>query len=147
MLRLWGRKTAGPIDVPRKPEKLACKPYVGLLAVLVIAVALPSHTRADVPPGQVAEVEHLLAFIKNNSSCRFLRNGREYSGTRAHRHVLRKYDYFRDQIRSTEDFIALSASESTISGKPYQFLCQGSPAVESKTALLEELARYRSSRS
>jgi len=112
-----------------------------------IVVSLPIASHADVPESQVAEVEYLLSFIKTNSSCLFVRNGREYTGTRAHRHVLRKYEYFRDEIKSTEDFIALSASESTISGESYWFLCGDQAKVESQTVLLDELSRYRSSRS
>lgn len=97
---------------------------------------------ADVPPSQQAEVEHLIAYLEN-SDCSMLRNGREYSGEEGARHVRRKYGHFRDKIDSTEEFIELSASKSTISGKPYEVHCPGQPAKESATWLLEELAVYR----
>ena len=97
---------------------------------------------ADVPEEQKQEVEHLLEFIRT-SPCVFVRNGREYQGDWAHRHVTRKYAYFRDRITSTEEFIELSASESSISGEPYWFACDGKPRQVSQEVLLGELESYR----
>ena len=99
---------------------------------------------ADVPDTQRAEVEHLLGFIRT-SSCELVRNGREYDGERAYRHVVRKYDYFRDEIASTEEFIALAATKSELSGRAYEFRCDGQPTTTSAAVLLEELARFRAS--
>ncbi len=114
------------------------KPFLAGLFFLLPLVA----AHADVPPGQQAEVEHLIAYLEN-SDCSMLRNGREYSGEEGARHVRRKYEHFRDKIDSTEEFIELSASKSTISGKPYEVHCPGRPPKESATWLLEELEVYR----
>lgn len=97
---------------------------------------------ADVPPGQKAEVEHLISYLEN-SDCSMLRNGEEYSAEAGAKHIRRKYDHFRDAINSTEEFIELSASKSTISGKPYEVQCPGEPPVKSAAWLLEELGAYR----
>jgi hypothetical protein len=128
-------------------ENHSLRELLGLTAFLAALVGgagmgFPASTAADVPPAQQAEVQHLLEFIRT-TPCRLERNGREYGGERAHRHVLRKYDYFRERIETTEDFIALSASQSTISGRPYWFLCDGEPRMESRAVLLAELRRYR----
>jgi hypothetical protein len=87
-------------------------------------------------------VEHLLAFLEN-SECEMVRNGRSHNGEEAVKHVRRKYEYYRDDIYSTEDFIRLSASRSTMSGKPYQIHCPGQPTVTSQDWLLTELAAFR----
>lgn len=100
---------------------------------------------ADVPDAQRAEVAHLLQFIRT-TSCGLVRNGKEYGGERAYSHVMRKYDYFRDEIMSTEDFIALAATKSELSGRPYAFRCNGEPNVAAAGVLLEELRRYRAER-
>ena len=97
---------------------------------------------ADVQPGQKAEVEHLISYLEN-SDCSMLRNGKEYSAETGAKHIRRKYDHFRNTINSTEEFIELSASKSTISGKPYEVQCPGQAPVESATWLLEELEVYR----
>jgi hypothetical protein len=115
---------------------------LGLKLLIVLVAAGPAAALADVPEAQAAEVEHLLDFIRT-TTCELIRNGRAYSGDRAYRHVMRKYDYFRDRITSTEQFIELSATRSTLSGQPYWFACGDSKPVESETVLLEELARFR----
>ena len=116
-------------------------------ALAALALALTSvSVSADVPASQQPEVAHLLEYIRT-SPCRFIRNGRDYDGERAYRHVQLKYDYFRDEITSTEEFIELSAALSTRSGKPYSFACEGQPERESRGVLLGELAKFRAARS
>ena len=72
-----------------------------------------------------------------------LRNGKAHDAEDAVNHVQRKYDYFRKKISSTEEFIELSASKSTISGREYQVRCGNDEAVSSRDWLMEELAAYR----
>ena len=101
-------------------------------------------TLADVPPGQVGEVEHLVNFIRN-TDCRLERNEKIYSGNEVIEHILRKYDYYREEINSTEDFIEFSASKSVMSGKPYLAHCNNRKPVSGREWLLKELNRYRES--
>jgi len=54
-----------------------------------------------VPAEQEAEVEHLINYLAD-SDCRMVRNGRSHDGRDGAKHVRRKYDYFRDEISSTE---------------------------------------------
>jgi len=88
------------------------------------------------------EIEHLLNYVKT-TKCTYIRNGEPYQGPKAVSHIQRKYNYFKDDIHSTEDFIRLSATKSTMSGRKYQIKCPGQPEMESKKWLLEELSRYR----
>jgi hypothetical protein len=97
---------------------------------------------ADVPAEQRGEVEHLLKFLRG-SDCRMTRNGKAHNGEEAARYVQRKYDHFRNEISSTEDFIELAASQSTISGKSYQVQCPGEPNRPSRDWLLQELGAFR----
>jgi hypothetical protein len=102
----------------------------------------PPPARADVPKAQRGEVDHLLQYLRD-SDCRMIRNGKAHDGAEAAQHVQRKYDHFRDEIGSTEEFIELSASRSTMSGKPYQVQCPGEPEQASRDWLLQELDSYR----
>ena len=97
---------------------------------------------ADVPLKQVDEVEHLITYLET-SNCEMIRNGKSYDGKDGAKHVRRKYDHFRDEITSTEDFIAYSATKSLMSSKPYQVQCPGQEAVPSADWLLIELKDYR----
>ncbi|AWF82664.1 hypothetical protein BTJ40_18635 [Microbulbifer sp. A4B17] len=88
------------------------------------------------------EIDHLMGFV-TSSECTFIRNGSKHSSQEAVEHMERKYQYFSNKIESAEDFIKLSASKSTFSGKPYHIQCADEPKEESQKWLLDELARYR----
>ena len=102
-----------------------------------------NDARADVPENQVAEVNHLINFVKT-SDCVLNRNGTDHSGEKSVAHIQKKYNYFRKKIKSTEDFIEYSATKSTMSGKYYTVTCPGQEAINSQDWLLNELARFRS---
>ena len=111
---------------------------------LLLCLALLVAAEADVPPSQVAEVEHLLDYLAG-SDCKMVRNGKSHSGEDGARHVQRKYDHFREEIDSTEQFIELSASRSLRTGQPYEVHCPDQPPVPSAEWLLSELQKYRES--
>ena len=92
------------------------------------------------------EIEHLLGFI-SKSSCIFVRNGKEYVPTEAISHIKKKAKYYDDKIDSAERFIALSASMSTMSKKPYHIKCPEKDTITSQSWLLEELQRFRQKKS
>ncbi len=97
---------------------------------------------ADVPTEQIKEVNHLLDFVKN-SGCIINRNGTEHPAEKGVSHIENKYDYFRDDIKSTEDFIELSATKSTMSGEYYTVTCPGKEAMKTQDWLLIELNEFR----
>jgi hypothetical protein len=88
-----------------------------------------------------AEIGHLLSFIAG-SPCAFIRNGVAYDGAHAVDHIKDKYEHYREDIRSAEDFIALAATKSAMSGKPYLVQCE---AAEMPAAdwLTQELSAFR----
>lgn len=89
-----------------------------------------------------AEIDHLIQTIQN-SDCTFIRNGKAHSSREASEHILKKYDHFKDKIKTTEDFIDYSASKSLMSKRPYQIKCPGQDVVESRYWFLQELRRLR----
>ena len=97
---------------------------------------------ADVSAEQLKEVHHLLAFVKN-SNCIINRNGTDYPADKGLSHIEKKYDYFRDDIENTEDFIELSATKSTMSGDYYMVRCPEKETIKTKDWLLTELKKYR----
>ncbi len=92
------------------------------LAVLFVlsALLIPCESRADL----IQEIDHLLSYIEH-SGCTFVRNGKDYSAKEAREHIQRKYDYVKNRVKTTEDFILSAASESSLSGKPYKVSCDG----------------------
>lgn len=98
---------------------------------------------ADVPVEQVKEVSHLLGFVKN-SGCIINRNGTDHPASEGVSHIEKKYDYFRDEINSSEEFIEYSATKSTMSGEYYTVSCPGKKIIKTQDWLLKELERFRS---
>ena len=96
------------------------------------------------PDYQKIEVQHLLNFVKN-SNCELNRNGTFHKGQDAVVHINNKYDYFRDEIKTTEEFIELSATKSTMSGKHYFVNCDGT-VIQTRHWLLSELDEFRTQR-
>jgi hypothetical protein len=111
--------------------------YLFLLCLFINNIAF-----ADVPANQLSEVDHLLAFVKN-SACIINRNGSNHSAEKGIEHIKMKYDYFRDDIKSTEDFIEYSATKSTMSGNYYMVSCPGKKAIRTQDWLMSELKRFR----
>lgn len=111
--------------------------------LLIVSLTVSYSLVADVPPEQKDEVAHLLHFVKN-SECVLERNGKEHKAEKAVSHIQKKYDYFRDDIESTEDFILYSATKSTMSGRYYTVTCPGKESIKTQDWLLGELKRYRS---
>ncbi|ABV36380.1 conserved hypothetical protein [Shewanella sediminis HAW-EB3] len=68
-----------------------------------------------------------------------------YNGAEAVEHINKKYEYFSDDIKSTEDFIKYSATKSKMSGKFYKIHCGNKSPVKSRDWLLTELEAYRKS--
>ncbi len=89
-----------------------------------------------------ATINYLLAFVEK-SDCAFIRNNNPYTAKEAVSHMQRKYEHFKDEIKTPEDFIRLSASKSLISGKPYMVKTKAGQLLKSETWLLKALEAYR----
>jgi uncharacterized Fe-S cluster-containing radical SAM superfamily protein len=59
-------------------------------------------------------------------------------------HIRKKYEYFRNKIKITEQFIEYSASRSTMIGQCYTVRCSGQEPIRTKDRLLRELEIYSS---
>lgn len=107
-----------------------------LLPVFLLVMTATAASRMD------NEINHILSYVAE-TECLFERNGTSYTGSDAVKHIIKKYEYFRSEIDSTEKFIELSASKSTMSGKYYMILCKEREAIRSRDWLLKELQNFR----
>ena len=106
------------------------------LLLLISLLALPAW--AD----STAEINHLINYVKT-TKCQYIRNGKIHTGKEGAKHIQSKYHHYKDEIKTTEDFIRLSATKSMMSGEKYYIKCAGSPKVESAKLLESELKKYR----
>ncbi len=91
--------------------------------------------------GTKEEITSLLKFVEQ-SECNFVRNGKQHDSLTARQHIEKKYNYYRDQITTTEDFIQYSATGSSLTGKPYKVNCKGI-SMDSSEWLNTELVKMR----
>lgn len=110
---------------------------------LTVFIFVTNTVYADVPGEQVVEVNHLLDFVKN-SGCTINRNGTDHPAEKGVGHIEKKYDYFRDDISNTEEFIEYSATRSTMSGDYYTVSCPNKKTIRTQDWLMAELKRFRS---
>ena len=110
-------------------------------------MAAPMVAGAAPFPSVQQEVNYLLTYVEN-SGCEFYRNGSWSDAKAARAHIQTKYDYLagRDKLVTAQDFIAKAASESSLSGIPYQVRCGVKPVVMSRVWLSDALARYQERR-
>ena len=119
-------------------ERIVVKSLKFYFSVLCLLIAMWSvHCAAD-----SAEIEQLIAFVAQ-TQCEYERNGTRHTGAEAVTHIKKKYDYYREDIETTEDFIRLAAKQSALSGKEYRVHCPNEQSISSETWLLNELTRIR----
>lgn len=107
-----------------------------------VVVLFAGAAQAALPPAQKAEIDHLLKFVRH-TACKIERNGKAHDGAAAASHIRKKFDYFSDDIHSTEQFIELSATRSTVSGRYYMVQCGDGERLRTRDWLLQELGNYR----
>ena len=108
----------------------------------IVVVLFAGAARAALPPAQKTEIDHLLNFVRQ-TTCEIERNGSLHDGAAAADHIEKKFAYYRDRIDSTEKFIELSASRSTVSGRYYTVRCGDGERIRTRDWLLKELGDFR----
>jgi hypothetical protein len=114
--------------------------------LLVCCLLLATAQAAGAPNPQTERtIRHLIGYV-SGSDLTFVRNAGEYSPHEAAAHLQKKYRHFRDDIDSAEEFIALCATRSLLSGKPYQVIDRQGDLRPTADWLRTELAAYRARR-
>ncbi|HSQ04393.1 MAG TPA: DUF5329 domain-containing protein [Burkholderiales bacterium] len=115
--------------------------------VLGLALVIAPAARADLPAPVQQEIDHLIRYI-GDSGCAFERNGTWSNAKAAQSHVRSKYDFLvkLGMIDTAQDFIDKAATQSSLSGQPYEVRCGRDSTTPTSFWLSSELARYRASR-
>ena len=95
----------------------------------------------------ISESEHqkvmfLLNKLSEYDNLTFVRNGSEYKADAAVKHLLRKYDYAKDDLKTAGDFILHCASKSSLSGKPYLVIYENGKKENSQDFLFRLLKDF-----
>jgi hypothetical protein len=92
-----------------------------VMAVLGALLAFAVLTGASDPsPLEDARIQYLLAVVASLQDAQFIRNGKAYDSKAAVDHLRTKLRAAGSRVQTAEDFIRDCASESSISGRPYE---------------------------
>jgi len=124
----------------RRRLMACCMKSLSLILALILSCAALAQSPSPIVTQEITQ----LFLALQNSDCEFFRNGSWHNAERSARHLQRKYDHLlkKGLITTTESFIDLAATESSMSGKPYLVRCSESEVVPSKiwfTGKLDEL--------
>lgn len=112
--------------------------------LVLIFIFLSATSHGAIQKTTEHEIQHLLSYVKS-TDCQYERNGTQHTGMEAVEHIQKKYDYYVDDIKTAEDFIKYSATQSKMSGKKYKVHCTSLAEQTSQNWLMKELKLYRQS--
>ena len=113
-----------------------------LLAIILLC-AFPNKIVAGDSLEQT--INYLLDYI-GKSDATFIRNGQTHTPQEAVNHVKTKYEHFKNEIKTPEDFIQLAASKSLLTGKPYLVRTPNGKEMRLDIWLTDALKEYRASK-
>ncbi len=115
-----------------------------LISVAALALVFVQNLQAG------ESLDETIKFLLNHiatADAEFVRNGSSHTPAEAREHVNAKYEHFKDQIKTPEDFIRLSASKSLLTGKPYLVKPKGGKEQTLSNWLTEALREHRAGKS
>ncbi|BEP47314.1 YfeK family protein [Variovorax sp. V116] len=107
---------------------------LGLAAAL--AQATPSASEQKL-------IDTLILRVSKMTTMTFMRNGDEHNAADAAKHMQAKFDHFKDEITTAEDFIDRCASRSEMTGKPYKIKMPNGSMRDANEFLNAELRTLR----
>ncbi len=110
--------------------------------IIFLAVLGFCTLRAIAEEDLESTINYLLAYVKD-ADVVFIRNNQEHTPDKAAAHMRRKYEHFKDQIKTPEDFILLAGTKSLMTGKPYQVRMKDGKMMLTQKWLKEALEKYR----
>jgi Family of unknown function (DUF5329) len=90
-------------------------------------------------------IKFLLDYVAK-SDATFIRNGQKHTPQEAANHIKAKYEHFKSEIKTPEDFIQLAASKSLLTGKPYLVRAPDGKEIRLDVWLADALREYRASK-
>jgi hypothetical protein len=110
-----------------------------LLASLFVFVFAPRNANAE---SLEQTINYLLDYVAK-SDATFIRNGQKHTPQEAANHIRAKYEHFKSEVKTPEDFIRLSASKSLLTGQPYLVRSRDGKEMQLSVWLTEALKKHR----
>jgi hypothetical protein len=108
-------------------------------ATAIIFTLTPDKARAE---SLEKTIDYLLDYVAK-SDVTFVRNGQTHTPPQAVDHIKAKYEHFKKEIKTPEDFIRLSASKSLLTGQPYLVRTKDGKEMHLDAWLTDALKKHR----
>jgi hypothetical protein len=110
----------------------------------LLAIILLSAFTGEIVAGDSLEpnINYLIDYV-GKSDATFIRNGQKHTPQEAANHIKAKYEHFKSEIKTPEDFIRLSASKSLLTGQPYLVRTVDGKEMHLDAWLTEALKKHR----
>jgi hypothetical protein len=110
--------------------------------IVAFAALLTVNQLAAADDDLQSAIRYLLEFVEK-SDVVFIRNGQEHSPKEAVAHIQKKYERFRNKIKTPEDFIRFTTTGSLLTGRPYEVRLKDGKIMLSQKWLQDALDEYR----
>lgn len=112
---------------------------IRILIAIAVFLGVTMSCRAE----PAAEIEALIQIVRSLEGVTFIRNGSEYTSMEAADHLNLKWTKQREKVHTAEDFIALCATKSIMSGSVYTIRFADGHEEASADFLKDALNRIR----
>ena len=113
-----------------------------LLTLMGLLLTVPVSATGQQAEDLDTTIQHLIDYVRE-SDVTFERNIFRHDSVQAAAHIERKYQYFRNEIDTPEQFIELCATASLVTGKQYLIVDGQGDEIPAGEWLNTELVRYR----
>jgi Family of unknown function (DUF5329) len=113
----------------------------GLVWLLVLSLGTFAHAAEPISVER-QKIDFLIAAVETLQGAQFVRNGNSYDAKAAADHLRLKLRLAGSRIKTAEEFIRYCASESSISGTPYQIRFADGRVITSQAYLHQKLAEF-----
>ena len=115
--------------------------FILILSILIsVNVVLAQNT---LPQKNLEQTIFYLLNTVAKCDCTFIRNGKPHTPQEAFEHMKAKYEHFKKEIKTPEDFIRLAASKRMMTGQPYLIKTKAGKEMECAVWLTQLLENYR----
>ncbi len=112
-----------------------------VLSVLAVLVFLPAILFAR-EAREEARIEFLIHGVESSTGIKFIRNGSEYDGAAAAKHLRMKVNYGGSRIKTAEEFVKYCASESSLTHRKYSIRLADGTTMDAATYFTEQLRKF-----
>ncbi len=111
------------------------------LALALLSFAALARA-GDPSPLEHSRIEYLLSVVASLHDAQFIRNGKAYDSQAAVNHLRTKLRAAGARVQTAEDFIRYCASQSSVSGQPYEIRFADGRVVLAADFLRQELLEF-----